>query len=51
MPIVQPTDLTQRVQRDLTDSYEEELELELDDRELDPETLLPSPTRSKQEKD
>jgi polyphosphate kinase 2 len=30
-----------RVQRDLMDSYDEELELELDDRDLDPYTLLP----------
>jgi len=32
-----------RVQRDIMDSYDEELELELDDRDLDPESLLPSP--------
>jgi len=47
------TDLDGRMQRDLADSYDEELELELDDRDrdLDPDTLLPSPTRSEQEKE
>jgi polyphosphate kinase 2 len=34
-------DILQRVQRDALDSYDEELELELDDRALDPDTLLP----------
>jgi len=34
--------LARRVQRDIADSYDEELELELDDRDLDPDTLLPS---------
>ena len=51
MPAVHSTDLEQRVQRDLTDSYDEELELELDDRDLDSESLLPAPTRSEQEKE
>jgi len=51
MPAAQSTDLNQRVQRDLTDSYDEELELELDDRDLDSDTLLPTPTRSEQEKE
>ncbi len=37
-----PQELSRRVQRDITDSYDEELELELDDRDLDPETLLPA---------
>lgn len=44
-------DLTMRVQRDLADSYDEELELELDDRDLDPASLLPQPTRSADEKE
>ena len=39
MPGAQSTDLNQRLQRDLTDSYDEELELELDDRDLDADTL------------
>jgi len=51
MPTTHPTDNVQRMQRDLADSYDEELELELDDRDLDPDTLLPSPTRSEQEKE
>ena len=34
-------DVVQRVQRDFLDSYDEELELELDDRALAPDTLLP----------
>lgn len=51
MPGAQSTDLNQRLQRDLTDSYDEELELELDDRDLDADTLLPAPTRSEQEKE
>jgi len=32
------TDLMERVQRELTDSYDEELEMELEDREIDPIT-------------
>jgi polyphosphate kinase 2 len=36
-----PQDTLVRMQRDIADSYDEELELELDDRDLDPETLLP----------
>ncbi|WP_199538412.1 MULTISPECIES: polyphosphate kinase 2 [unclassified Duganella] len=32
------TDLMERVQRELTDSYDEELEMELEDREIDPVT-------------
>jgi polyphosphate kinase 2 len=39
-------DIIARVQRDLVDSYDEELELELDDRGLDPDTLLPRHDRS-----
>lgn len=34
-------DLGRRVRRDIADSYDEEFELELDDRDLDPATLLP----------
>jgi len=30
-----------RIHRDIMDNYDEELELELDDRDLDPDTLLP----------
>jgi polyphosphate kinase 2 (PPK2 family) len=43
--------LTERMRKDLIDSYDEELELELDDRELDPDTLLPHPGRSEEEKE
>lgn len=35
-------DLVRRVHLDIADSYDEELELELDDRDLDPDTLLPA---------
>jgi polyphosphate kinase 2 len=38
-------DILLRVQRDITDNYDEELELELDDRALDPVTMLPMPGR------
>lgn len=31
-----------RIHRDIMDNYDEELELELDDRDLDPDTFLPS---------
>ncbi|TWI69498.1 polyphosphate kinase 2 [Pseudoduganella lurida] len=43
-------DLTRRMQRDIDDSYDEELELELDDSDLDPETLLPAHARTPQER-
>jgi polyphosphate kinase 2 len=43
--------LTERMRKDLIDSYDEELELELDDRELDPDTLLPRPGRCEEEKE
>ncbi len=46
-----PQEVQQRVQRDIADSYDEELELELDDRDLDPDTLLPAHARSAQEKE
>ncbi|QBE66789.1 polyphosphate kinase 2 [Pseudoduganella lutea] len=46
-----PEDQMHRVQRDIADSYDEELELELDDRELDPETLLPVHGRSDEERE
>jgi polyphosphate kinase 2 len=46
-----PQDVIHRVQRDIADSYDEELELELDDRDLDPDTLLPLAGRSDDEKD
>jgi len=44
-------DLSQRVHNDLIDSYDEELELELDDRDLDPDSLLPKQGRSAAEKE
>ena len=44
-------DIIQRVQRDSLDSYDEELELELDDRDLDPDTLLPELMHSEADKD
>jgi polyphosphate kinase 2 len=43
-------DILLRVQRDITDNYDEELELELDDRALDPVTMLPMPGRSDADK-
>jgi polyphosphate kinase 2 len=43
-------DLIERVWRDIADSYDEELELELDDRDLNAESLLPQPPRSLDEK-
>jgi polyphosphate kinase 2 len=43
------SDVIQRMQRDIGDGYDEELELELDDRELEPDTLLPTGARSDQE--
>ena len=39
-----------RIHRDIMDNYDEELELELDDRDLDPDTLLPS-ARSEADKE
>jgi len=47
----QQTDLTERMQKDIIDSYDEELELELDDRDLDTDTLLPRQGRSAEEKE
>ena len=44
-------DLVQRVRRDIADSYDEELELELDDRDLDPDTLLPAHAQSDEERE
>jgi len=44
-------ELVQRVRHDIADSYDEELELELDDRDLDPESLMPPRARSEQEKE
>ena len=44
-------DFTRRVQRDIADSYDEELELELDDRDLDPDTLLPAQAGSEEDKE
>ncbi|WBS05558.1 polyphosphate kinase 2 [Pseudoduganella sp. SL102] len=46
-----PQDVIHRMQRDIDDSYDEELELELDDRDLDPDTLLPQGGRSDEERD
>ncbi|HEY1151487.1 MAG TPA: polyphosphate kinase 2 [Pseudoduganella sp.] len=43
--------LTERMQKDIIDSYDEELELELDDRDLDSDTLLPRSGRSDEEKE
>ncbi len=39
-----------RIHRDIMDNYDEELELELDDRDLDPDTLMPT-ARSEAEKE
>jgi len=44
-------DLVRRVRRDIADSYDEELELELDERDLDPETLLPAHARTDAERE
>ena len=44
------TDPNILVQRDIDDSYDEELELELDDRDLDPDTLQPARHRTEAEK-
>jgi polyphosphate kinase 2 len=44
-------DIIQRVQRDIADSYDEELELELDDRDLDPATLLPAESHTADERE
>ena len=44
-------DLIQRVRRDIADSYDEELELELDDRALDPDTLLPANSQDEEERE
>ncbi|GGY14161.1 polyphosphate kinase 2 [Massilia dura] len=46
-----PQDVIHRMQRDIADSYDEELELELDDRDLDPDTLLPQGGRSDAERE
>jgi polyphosphate kinase 2 len=43
--------LVQRVRRDIADSYDEELELELDDRDLDPDTLLPARAQTDEERE
>jgi polyphosphate kinase len=43
-------DLVRRVRLDIADSYDEELELELDDRDLDPGTLLPAHAGSDEER-
>jgi polyphosphate kinase 2 len=43
-------DLVQRVRLDIADSYDEELELELDDRDLDPDTLLPAQSQTDEER-
>jgi polyphosphate kinase 2 len=40
-----------RVRRDIMDNYDEELELELGDRDLDPATLLPADARSDADKE
>ncbi|KQV90253.1 polyphosphate kinase [Massilia sp. Root351] len=48
---IQLRELTARVHKDIVDSYDEELELELDDRDLDSGTLLPQQGRSEQEKE
>ena len=48
---IQLRDLTARVHKDIVDSYDEELELELDDRDLDADTLLPQQGRSEDEKE
>ena len=46
----EPPDIDKRVHDDILDSYDEELELELDDRDLDGETLLPKRGGSAEEK-
>jgi polyphosphate kinase 2 len=46
-----PPDLVRRVRRDIADSFDEEIELELDDRDLDPDTLLPAQARSEADKE
>ncbi|MDN4051983.1 polyphosphate kinase 2 [Massilia sp. YIM B02763] len=43
-------DLVRRVRLDIADSYDEELELELDDRDLDPDTLLPAQSQTEAER-
>nr|WP_314547429.1 polyphosphate kinase 2 [uncultured Massilia sp.] len=43
-------DLVRRVHLDIADSYDEELELELDDRDLDPDTLLPAHAQGEEER-
>ena len=45
-----PNDPNLLVQRDIDDSYDEELELELDDRDLDPDSLQPARHRTEAEK-
>jgi polyphosphate kinase 2 len=44
-------DVVDRVQRDLADSYDEELELEIEDRDIDPTSLLPTEKHSEDEKE
>jgi len=44
-------DMILRLQRDIMDGYDEELELELDDRDLDPDTLLALDARSEADKE
>jgi len=44
-------DLVRRVRRDIADSFDEELELELDDRDLDPDTLLPARAQNDAERE
>ncbi|QGZ42643.1 polyphosphate kinase 2 [Pseudoduganella flava] len=50
-PNALPPEMLERIGRDIADSYDEELELELDDRDLDPDTLLPPHARSDEEKE
>jgi polyphosphate kinase 2 len=45
------SDILLRMRRDITDSYDEELELELDDRDIDPDTLLPQQEQSDDDRD
>jgi len=47
----QQTKLTERMHNDIVDSFDEELELELDDRDLDSDTLLPRQGGSAEEKE
>ena len=43
-------ELVNRIHRELADNYDEELELELEDRDVDPVTRQPASERSEQEK-